>query len=404
MVLKIAWRNIWRNKRRSLVVIVAIALGIWSIIFITGFADGMYKTMIDNAIESQYSHIQIHNPDYKEDKEIKYTIADHEKLFAVLDTMAAVQAYSARVINQGMISSPKSASGIQIIGIDSDKENSVSKLRSKIVEGDLFETKRKTPIVISKSLAKHLNVRLKSKVVLTITNLNGNISQSAFKIIGLYETNNGVFDDAFVFTRAEDLISASEMETKYHEVAIFLNNPDDVTKAASMLSSLNKDMLVEDWRELAPELELIESASGMNLFIVSIIIMVALLFSIVNTMLMAVLERYKELGVLMAIGLNKIKVFNMIVLETIMLALVGGPLGILVGYITIEYFKIDGIDFSSFSEGLREFGVNAIIRPIVPTEEYFLLAGIIIVTAVVGAIYPAFKAVNLKPVDAIRKI
>ena len=87
-----------------------------------------------------------------------------------------------------------------------------------------------------------------------------------------------------------------------------------------------------------------------------------------------------------------------------MLALVGGPLGILIGYLTIEYFQIDGIDFSRFSEGLREFGVNAIIRPVVQESEYFMLAGIIIVTAIIGAIYPAIKAVNLKPVDAIRKI
>lgn len=404
MVLKIAWRNIWRNKRRSLVVITAIALGIWSIIFITGFADGMYKTMIDNAIENQYSHIQIHHPKYKEDKEIKFTIPNYQKLLKTLDTITAIQSYSARVINQGMISSSKSASGIQIIGIDKEQENSVSKLKSKIVEGDLFETKRKTPIVISKSLAKHLNVRLKSKVVLTIQNINGNISQNAFKIIGLYETSNGIFDDEFVFARSEDLIKASEMSTEYHEVAIFLSNPNDVSKTTELLKTLNPDLLVEDWRSLAPELELIESASGMNLFIVSIIIMVALLFSIINTMLMAVLERYKELGVLMAIGLNKMKVFNMIVLETIMLALVGGPLGILIGYLTIEFFQIDGIDFSRFSEGLREFGVNAIIRPIVQEYEYFMLAGIIIVTAIIGAIYPAIKAVNLKPVDAIRKI
>lgn len=404
MVLKIAWRNIWRNKRRSMVVIVAIALGIWSIIFITGFADGMYKTMIDNAIENQYSHIQVHHPKYKEDQELKYTIPYFENLTGMLDTMSTVQAYSSRVINQGMISSPKSAQGIQIIGINKQQENNVSKIKSKIVEGTLFETKKKTPIVISKALAELLSVKLKSKVVVTMQNRDGNITQAAFKIVGLYQTNNSIFDETFAFARAYDLIRECELDTAYHELAIYLNNPDDVNAATVQLRQYNPNALVEDWRSIAPELELIESASEINLFIVSIIIMVALLFSIINTMLMAVLERYKELGVLMAIGLNRMKVFNMITLETIMLSLVGGPLGLLIGFLTIEYFQRDGIDFSRFSEGLREFGVNAIIRPVVQSEEYFLLAGIVILTAIIGAIYPAIKAVRLKPVEAIRKI
>ncbi|MBT8194801.1 MAG: ABC transporter permease, partial [Bacteroidia bacterium] len=256
----------------------------------------------------------------------------------------------------------------------------------------------------SKALAEYLNVKLKSKVVLTMQDKEGNITQVAFKIVGLFETNNAIFDEAFVFARANDLIRECELDTAYHELAIYLNNPDDVNATTAQLAKMNPNALVEDWRKIAPELELIESASGINLFIVSIIIMVALLFSIINTMLMAVLERYKELGVLMAIGLNKLKVFYMIVLETIMLSLVGGPLGLLIGYLTIEYFQVYGIDFSRFSEGLREFGVNAVIRPIVQSEEYFILAGIVIITAIIGAIYPAIKAIRLKPVEAIRKI
>ena len=161
---------------------------------------------------------------------------------------------------------------------------------------------------------------------------------------------------------------------------------------------------IEDWKELSPELGMIIESFNLYTYIISGIILLALTFGIINTMLMSVLERFKELGVLMAIGLNKYKIFIMIMLETIYLTVLGTPIGLLVGWLTVTVLGKTGINISMFSEGLASYGFSAIIYPALDQEKYVIIVSMCLITAILSAIYPSYRALQLNPSEAIRKI
>jgi len=155
---------------------------------------------------------------------------------------------------------------------------------------------------------------------------------------------------------------------------------------------------------IAPELALMQEMYGSILYVLMFIILTALIFGIVNTMLMAVLERFKELGMLMAIGMNKLRIFLMIMIETLSLAIIASPVGLTISYLTVTYYRNTGVDLTNYSEGLEAFGYSSILYPFVTQETYLIVTIGVIITAFLAAIYPALKAVKLKPVEALHKI
>lgn len=186
-------------------------------------------------------------------------------------------------------------------------------------------------------------------------------------------------------------------------MAILLNDNDYLDTVKSQLN-INPINMVETWKELSPELGYADDILAQMLFLFVGIIMLALAFGIVNNMLMAVLERKRELGMLQAVGMNKRKLFLMIVYETIFMGLAGGPLGILLGYLTISYFSKVGIDLSFVGEGLNQYGIGHFVYPHIENEFYGIIAIMVIVMTLLSSIYPARKALKLNPVDSIRSI
>lgn len=402
-----AWRNIWRNPTRSWVVIAAIALGIWAAIAMTGFATGMMKSYINNAITHVVGHIQIHDPAFWEDKEVKYELKDVSKVEAIVAAQEGIKAFSTRTVVSAMLASSQGVRGIQAKGVVPDREALVSLLDTKIVEGEFLSENGKNPILISRDLAEKLKLRIRSKVVLTFQDKHAEIVSAAFRVVGIYDTGNTPFDQVHVFTRADDLnqllLGESPPYAIAHEVAILLNQTDQVNATAAALQQKLPQTLVQTYREVSPDLELYESQMSTISMVYLTIIMLALIFGIINTMLMAVLERLRELGMLMAIGMNKLRVFSMIVLEAILLGIVGAPLGILLGATTIAYLKKYGIDMSMYAESLSNYGMSSTIYFDVEPGVYQQVAVAVVFTAVLASLYPAYKAIRLKPVDALGK-
>jgi putative ABC transport system permease protein len=404
MILKIAWRNIWRSKVRSLVVITSVALGVWAVIFLISFSSGMVNSYINNTIQNEISHIQIHDPSFPEEKDIQYSLPQPEKILKGVRETAGVKSASLRTISTGMLSSSKGARGVMISGIDPVAERDVTHLDKNIVEGDYLDVDRRNPILISKDMAEKMNVRLRSKMVLTFQNLDGDITAGAFRIAGLFDTGNNAFDEFRVFVRKDDLSRLIGDTTMSHELAMLLDNPSLLDTTMTTLESSYPDLLVQSYKEISPETELFESQIQLSATIFTFIVMLALIFGIINTMLMAVLERYKELGMLMSIGMNKVRVFLMIMAETIMLGILSAPLGLLIGYLTVRWLNNVGINLSLYSEGMQEFGMSDIVYPELQSHFYWQLAIAVLITSLLASIYPALKAIRLKPVEAIRKI
>ncbi|MFD2516776.1 ABC transporter permease [Salinimicrobium flavum] len=405
MLVQIAWRNIWRNKTRSLIVTSSIAIGLWAGIFILAFAWGMYKNNIDETVYKQLSHLQIHHPLFSKENDAKLTVPESNRILEKLKSQPKVAAVSSRVITSGMISSTTTAGGVKIIGIDPDSEKQQIRLNENVRQGGYFESGKENEILIGEKLAKKLKVKLKSKVVLTFTDVNSDIISGAFRVGGIYRSGNLSLDEVNVYVlrpKLREFLGLRQDET--NEIAILLKSEENLGSIKEYANSIAPGSKVEDWKEMAPELRLVIESFNLYTYIITGIILLALTFGIVNTMLMSVLERIRELGMLMAIGLNKLKIFLMIMLETLYLSLIGCPVGLLIGWLTIKILGNYGINISMFSEGLSSYGFSPVIYPALDDQKYGIVAIMCLITALLSAIYPAYKALQLNPSEAIRKI
>lgn len=279
----------------------------------------------------------------------------------------------------------------------------MTNLYAKIFEGSYFEEGKRNPIVIGRKLADKLKVKLKSKVVITLQDMQGNMTGASFKVEGIFETSNTAFDESCVFVRKSDLSRVMLMDANScHEIAVLLKTNDDLVPVDQTLQSKFPNLDVKTWREIMPEVSLVESSFGLTMVIFMGIILLALLFGIINTMLMAVLERTKELGMLMAIGMNKLRVFMMILLETVMLSFFGGVWGIFLGWLLNLYFGVKGIDLGTWATAYKSMGFDTLVYTTLPMSVSMEIAVMVIVTGILASVYPALKALKLKPADAVR--
>ncbi len=402
MITSIAWRNVWRNGKRSLILIGAIAFGIWAGLLMMGLMYGAAEQQVKSAIEIRTAHIQIHRKGFLGHKEINRTIAGGDSLLAHVRAMPEVRAAAGRVVVAAMGASANTARGVVVYGITPEDERRVSDVSAHIVEGAYIGPDQRHPVVVSTRLADKLGVRLGQKIVLTSQGAGGEISAGAFRIVGLYRTVNSMFDDVTVFAGREDLAATFGVGGRIHEIAILLNESRDMDRVAMSLSAERPDLDVETWKQLSPEVALTMDSTTLMNEIFMCVILAALIFGITNTMLMGVLERMRELGVIIALGMRHRYVFLMILLETMFLSLVGGAVGIVLGAASVTVLGHTGLDLSAVSSGLEGFGFSRILYPTVPLREYPVVVMLVVLTALVASIYPGWKAVRMNPVEAIR--
>jgi len=287
-------------------------------------------------------------------------------------------------------------------GIDPEAEKQVTNIAEMLQVGNYLEDyKRKPPILISKKLATKLNAKIKTTIQCSFTDINGLPATGVFKVVDIFTTSNSMYDEMNAFVRLEDLQSISGLYGS-HEIALTLKDEELVEQYRENLMAKFPGLHIASWRGIAPELGYADKMMDLVMTIFLVIIMLALAFGIVNTMLMAVLERKKELGMLISVGMNKRKVFWMIVWESIFLALIAGPLGILTSYLAIQFFGTYGIDLSFAAAGLRSVGLESIIYPTIDSNYYIVISVLVIITAILSCIYPALKALKLNPAETLR--
>jgi ABC-type lipoprotein release transport system permease subunit len=404
MIIQMAWRNIWRNKMRSLVIALSVAIGLFSGLAVLALHKGMLKSRVRTVIDAEVSHIQIHHPGFKKDFEPQFTIAAEEQLPEDIRTSNLVKAVTARSVTQAMLATTAGSAGVQVNGIVPETENEVSQLNKKIKEGNGFSGQKKNEILISRKLADKMKLKTGSKLVLTFTDTATNIVSAAFRIAGIYQTDNTPLDERNVYVKMKDLNELLGIANSFHEIAILLKNDNDLLTAEQELKKKYPGELVESWKEISPETELMVSTMNYYMYIIIGIIMLALAFGIINTMLMAILERTREIGMMVALGMNRVRLFFLVLLETIFLTMIGTPLGLLIVWLATEYFYKSGIDTSSFAgKTMSSFGFSTVIYPEFPADELPVVLMIVIITALFSCIFPAIKSGRLQPVEALRK-
>ena len=402
MLLILAWRNIWRNKKRSLIIIAAIAIGLCCGLFASSTMFGMWDSMINTTIDRDLGHFQIHTKSYEDEKLMTDTIPNFQNVIDSITSYKNVTGISSRILIEGMASSASTSNGVRIVGIDPANEQKVTSVHNHIVKGSYFGQNWKNQIVIGEKLADNLGIKERSKIVLGFQGIDGTITYGAFRVVGIFQTESSMFDKSNVFVKEDDLLRLINSNKISNEIVVRLSSVQQVDSVYLPIKKQFKNFSVKYWGDLAPELKFYYQSVVMQSNIFVGIILFALLFGITNTMLMSVMERVREFGVLMAVGMKRSRVFFMIIMETISLSFIGGILGLLIALGLIHYFGIVGINLSAFTEGLSQWSLGSRLYTSLPFSFYPPLVLMILATAIIAAFYPALKAIRLKPATAIR--
>jgi putative ABC transport system permease protein len=404
MIVIMAWRNIWRNKMRSLVIMLSIAIGIFAGIAVLALYEGMMKSRVSTVIYAETGHLQIHDQNFKNDFDPKFILTNGAELLKKIKLNPKVKLAAPRNITNGMLSTTTGSAGIQINGIIPDLEYQVSQLKLKIIEGNTFDNHKKNQVMIGQKLAKKMKLKLKSRLVLTFTDTAGNMVSGAFKVAAIYKSDNAPLDERNVYITINELNTLLGIQHSFHQIALILNNDDDVPLVQRQLIKKFPGYKIESWREISPETDLMVKTVDQYSYIIMIIIMFALAFGILNTMLMAVLERTREIGMMVALGTNRTKIFLLIFLETVFLTLSGAPIGIFVGWLVASYYQKNGLNLSGMGQDMMSsFGFGTLIYPEFPADKLIGVLLIVICTAILSCLFPAIKALKLQPVEALRR-
>ena len=403
-LIKISWRNIWRNKLRSLVVIFSIVFGLLGGIIIIAMSYGLNEERMNNAVDTYLSHIQIHNNLFSEDYNIKHTINNLDIIEKAISEDKRVVSYSKRIVLNGMLSNSNGSYGIQVKGIDPDEEIKVTNTYEKIIDGEYFRSKRDNTILVGKKLADKLNLKLKSKVVITFQDENYELTSLLYRVEGIFRSGNSRYDEMNVFVKNKSITKNLPGFNGYHEMPILLSDIELRGEVKKDLIPLSSDNIVEGWDDISKELAYANEMLSAVLYIFMMIILSGLSFGVINTMLMAILERRKEIGMLMSIGMNRYKIFMMISFETIFLSLIALPFGLITSYLIVEYYSVVGIDLSVVEAGLENFGVGTRLYFKVPNEEYFYVSLMVFVISIFSSIFPSIRALKINPVEATKTI
>ena len=404
MIRTIAWRNVWRSKSRSLIMITAITIGLFAGVFTMAFMQGAVDARIESATKSELAHLQIHAPQFLEDNNIQYYISGSKEILSKIESENLVVAASRRLIAEPFVMAAHGTGGGKLLGVDIENEKRVTDISEHLIEGTYLEkSSRMPPVVIGQKLAKKLQLKIGSKINVQLVDLDGNLSSKGYRVSGIYKTTNTGFDESHLFVTYDDLRTQLGMDDNTaHEIAVLLENGYEASLVKPEIQKVVGNNDVQTWKEISPEMSLLTDSMNQYMYIFIMIILLALCFGIINTMLMAVLERIKEIGMLLAVGMNKRKVFFMIILESTMLTITGGLLGILLGTMATKYFETTPINVSMFAEGLEKYGYGSQIYTSLQPETLITIGVLVIVTGILSAIYPARKALKLNPAEATR--
>ena len=303
-----------------------------------------------------------------------------------------------------MLATANLTKGIKILGVDAIHEAVTTQLSTSVIEGKYLSDKGRNPVLIGEKLAVKMKLDVGSRVVMTFTDLEGEIVSASFRVEGIYRTSHTMLDETQAYIRQKDLQGMIGGEAVVNEIAVLLKNIDKVEPYISNLKSVFPGNEIRSWGQISPDLLYMNEMAGQTLLILLGIIMLALAFGLLNTMLMTVFERTRELGMLMAVGMNKTRVFVMILLETTFLTITGALAGGILSAGTIYLTSRTGIDLSSVGgDSMNDYGIDSVVYPALFPGFFTDILVLVLLTSILSAVYPAYKALKLKPSEAIRK-
>lgn len=404
---RMAWRNIWRNRRRSLLTVVAIALGLAFNIFMRGIGDGFHDQMVDNSVRAEIGHIQIHRFGYRDDPGLSKTLPDVERVTRAIRSLPSLRGYSFRVLGGGLASTSENSSGVQILGVDPAQEQTVTTIQNAIVQGRYLANGMQRPVLLGDRLAARLKASFDDKVVLMVQAADGSMGAQLFRVVGIFRSGSPEMDEGVVFILRSDAQTLFALDSRMTEAALLLESSRQVPASLQALNKMLSGEPVEvlPWWQVEPFIQQFIQIDDEFFYIIVLIFFVVISIGILNTMMMSIFERVREFGVMMALGTKPREIVKLVVEEAFGLGLVGILAGTLLGSTLTQYFARRGIDLSSFSSGAAALGITTSRVYSELTISNLLYSNLAVLTVVLlVSLYPAFHAARLRPVQAIRHV
>ncbi len=398
-----AWRNLWRNYRRTLIMLLAIAVGVWAMIFLTALMRGMVDDMVKQGIRALPGHVQVHAHGYRDDPSVNYCLsAPGDVLLNVLRGQQ-IKAWTGRVKVPAMISSEYDNRGITLLGVDDEGEIALGFDRSKVFEGRFLNGVDDQGIVIGRKLMERLETRLGKRVVVMSQGPDNDITERGFRIVGIYRAELESIEDNVVYAGIGVVQQMLGIGSDISEIAVLGFDYQSPERLVSQIRSVAPDELeVLSWLELDPYLATMMEVMNGFVLVWMVVIFLALSFGLVNTLMMAVFERVREIGLMQALGMRPSAIVFQILLESLILLSLGLLLGNLLAVATVIPLK-DGIDISVVSQGMEMMGASSVLYPVLLWPDLLLANIVVIVLGILTSSLPAWHAAQYRPVEALTK-
>jgi len=401
---KVAFRNVLRQKRRTLLTVMTMTGGFALAAFSFGWSDGSYNVIIDKFTRTQLGHIQIHGQSYLDRPTLYNTIDNIDQLGQQIYEVEGVVSWSPRVYSAGLASAGEKSAGVRIIGIDPLREDETTLFNKKVVKGRPFDPDSTHELILGRGLAEVLKADIDSQVVVVSQGADGSIANDIYRVVGLVESGNALSDQTAFYLTLADSQELLVLYGRVHEVAIVIEDLGDVLEMTDAVEERIDDpkLEVESWQEFAHDFYVAMKADQEGNWIMLVIIVIIVATGTLNTVLMTVLERRREYGVLRAMGVRPLQVLRLVVYEVSTMAVLSLVIGSAIALVANYWLSIDGITFDSlesFTYGGMEFTT---MYTEVNLRSFAIPAVTVLLSAVIVSLFPAVKAARTAPARAMR--
>lgn len=406
VTLRLAWRNLWRHGRRTWLTVGAMVFCNALLVFMISFQFGSYSMMIDGTLSILTGHIQVQEQRYNDDPRMRYTVPGGAALADRLRQSTGVGAIAARGTSFALASSEDRSFGIQILGVQPSHEPLVSTLPGLVKKGRYLKDNEAAEIVVGSVLARNLKVGIGDEITFLGSGRDDSFAAGIATVVGIIDAGMTDLNRSIAEIPLGYFQSIFAMDDHVHSIVVELEQLDQVaTLKRQVRSGIDQSELrVLDWDELQPGLRQAIQADLFSAFVMYAVLIVLVAFSVLNTQLMSVLERTREFGVMMALGLRPGGLGRLVLLETAVMSLLGLALGCLLGMVITGYFGQVGITFDGMEEAVERYNMSARIYPQLSPLSVLLGPGVVFVGGMLAAIYPALRLHTLQPVTAMRAV
>lgn len=402
LLFNLSLRNIVRYRRRNFFLFAAIAVAVGGTTLSNSLIRGWQVDMLETAVSGLSGHIKMQAPGFADDPSLQRAFSASTNV--VLDDQLSVAGIAKRINLPAVISSERETRGVAMIGIDPADE-AISLYRDFEVSGETLAGPDDGRLLIGKALAETLQTKIGRRVVMIVEGADGKSRERGYRIAGVFDSPTNWPEEALVFTglqALQDTLATVGLDNPITELSVVLVSDEDRPSAAEKLRDQHPQLVVKDWRQMQPQIAEIVDVVDATMVIWFILIMSALTFGLVNTLIATVMQRTQELGMLRALGMNKQLLLIQVVMECVGIMVVGVIAGLILGVLLV-FGLGEGIDLSAFSESVEAFGMSTFLKPVLTVEDLLLFGGLSMLVGLFASFFPARRALKISPLMAMNR-